>query len=41
MSLNFPKETMHKDDFQQLAEEEGMGEGLQRVFQAGTACVKV
>lgn len=40
MSLDFPKEMMHKDELQELAKEEGMREGLQRVFQAVTACAK-
>lgn len=40
MSLDFPKEMIPKDELQELAEEERMEEGLQRVFQAGTACAK-
>lgn len=40
MSLDFPNEMTHKDELQELAEEEGMREGRQRVFQAGKACVK-
>lgn len=37
MLLDFPKEMIYKDEQQELAEEEGMGE---RVLQGGTACMK-
>ena len=40
MSLDFPKEMMYSNEQQESAEEEGLGEGLKRVIQAGTAYMK-
>ena len=40
MSLDFPEEMMCSNEQQELAEEEGEGEGVKRVIQAGTAYMK-
>ena len=40
VSLDFPKEMRYSNEQQELAEGEGLGEGLKRVIQAGTAYMK-